>query len=172
MKLVGLLLIAMLFGLTVGAKTCTWTGGAGGAWTNAVNWGGTAPVSGDSLVFTGTKGLLTTNKFTSGTTFSNIVFDANAGSFTLNGNSFALTGTIANSNANLQTLGLPISCTTTAYVNTASGNITLNGSISGACRLYKLGSQTLTLGGNNSYTVGTTIGGSAQIIHSSTSWAG
>ena len=170
MKLVGLLLIAMLFGLTVGAKTCTWTGGAGGAWTNAVNWGGTAPVSGDSLVFTGTTGLLTTNKFTSGTTFSNIVFDANAGSFTLNGNSFALTGTIANSNANLQTLGLPISCTTTAYVNTASGNITLNGSISGACRLYKLGSQTLTLGGNNSYTVGTTIGGGILSISTDNSF--
>ena len=159
-KLLCLLLLATLFVPAVRAGVCTWTGGGGNNyWTNAANWGGTAPVSGDSLVFTGSTALITTNRFTTGTTFSNITFDASAGAFTLNGNSFALTGSIANNSASSQTLGLAFSCTTTAYVNTVNGNITINGIISGACRLYKQGSQTLTLGGNNSYSVGTTIAG-------------
>ena len=153
------LLLALLAGGSLRANTCVWTGSVDGYWTNAANWGGTAPVAGDTLVFTGSTALLTTNKYATGTAFSSITFDSNAGSFTLNGNSFALAGTITNNSANLQTLGLPISCTTTAYVNTASGNITINGVISGTCRLYKQGSQTLTLGGNNTYSVGTTIAG-------------
>ena len=34
------------------AATATWTGGgADNNWTNALNWGGTAPVAGDDLVF-------------------------------------------------------------------------------------------------------------------------
>ena len=165
LKLLFLLLLTAVFGASVRANICTWTGGGGNNyWTNAANWGGTAPVSGDSLVFAGSTSLLTTNRFTAGTTFSNVTFDASAGAFTLNGNSFALTGSIANNSTNLQTLGLPFSCTTTALVNTVSGNITINGVISGACRLYKQGSQTLTLGGNNTYSVGTTIGGGTLSI--------
>lgn len=160
MKLSGLILFALLSLLTARAGTCTWTGGGvNNYWTNAANWGGTAPVAGDSLVFTGITQLNTTNRFTAGTTFSNLTFDANAGAFILNGNSFALTGAIINNSANPQTLGLSFSCTSTALVNTVGGNITINGVISGNCRLLKLGDQTLTLGGNNTYTVGTTIGG-------------
>ena len=159
LKLLGLVLLTVIFVPAVRANICTWTGGGGNNyWTNAANWGGTAPVSGDSLVFAGSTALVTTNKFTS-TTFSNITFDASAGAFSLNGNSFTLTGSIINNSTSLQTLGLPISCTTTAYVNTVNGNITINGVISGGCRLYKQGSQTLTLGGNNTYSVGTTIAG-------------
>ena len=160
MKLASLILAVIFFILTASAGTCIWTGGGGNNdWTNAANWGGTAPVSGDSLIFTGSTQLITTNKFTAGTAFSNLTFDASASAFTLNGNSFALTGAIVNNSTSLQTLGLSFSCTSTALVNTASGNITVNGVISGNCRLYKQGDQTLTLGGNNSYTVGTTIGG-------------
>lgn len=159
-KLSALLLVALFPILTARAGICTWTGGGGNNyWTNAANWGGTAPVSGDSLVFTGSTRLLTTNRFAAGTTFSNLTFDADAGAFTLNGNSFALTGSIINNSTSLQTLGLSFSCSSTALVNTASGNITINGVISGNCRLFKQGDQTLTLAGNNSYTVGTTIGG-------------
>jgi len=159
-KLASLILAVIFFILTASAGTCIWTGGGGNNdWTNAANWGGTAPVSGDSLIFTGSTQLITTNKFTAGTSFSNLTFDASASAFTLNGNSFALTGTIVNNSTSLQTLGLSFSCTSTALVNTASGNIAINGVISGNCRLYKQGDQTLTLGGNNSYTVGTTIGG-------------
>jgi len=160
LKLIGLLLLAALFVPAVRAGVCTWTGvGGNNYWTNAANWGGTAPVSGDSLVFAGSTALVTTNKFTAGTIFSNITFDASAGAFSLSGSNFTLTGSIINNSTSLQTLGLPISCTTTAYVNTVNGNITINGVISGGCRLYKQGSQTLTLGGNNTYSVGTTIAG-------------
>ncbi len=165
MKLAVLMLCTQLPILASGANICVWTGGAGnGATTNAANWGGTAPVSGDSLVFAGTTGLNVTNRFTAGTTFSNITFDATAGAFVLSGNSFVLTGAIVNNSASLQTLGLAFSCTTTALVNTATGNITINGAISGSCRLYKTGTQTLTLGGNNSYSVGTTIAGGTLSI--------
>jgi len=155
-----LTLLVVLPGSTAQADTHTWNGGGGdNKWNTAANWGGTAPASGDSLVFDGTSRLTPSNNFTAGTTFSNITFNGGAGAFTLSGNSFALAGEIANNGANLQTLGLGFSSSSTGYVNTASGDITVNGVISGACVLYKRGDGKLTLTGNNTYSVGTTIGG-------------
>jgi autotransporter-associated beta strand protein len=155
-----LTLLIVLLSITVQADTHTWTGGGGdNNWNTAANWGGTAPGSGDSLVFGGTSRLAPNNNFAAGTTFSNITFSGSAGAFTLTGRSFALAGEIVNNSTNLQTLGLGFSSSSTGYVNTASGDITVNGVISGACMLYKRGEKKLTLTGNNTYSVGTTIGG-------------
>jgi fibronectin-binding autotransporter adhesin len=155
-----LTLLIALPGIIAQADTHTWNGGGGdNNWNTAANWGGTAPVAGDSLVFGGTNRLTPSNNFTAGTTFSNITFNSSAGAFTISGNSFALNGEIVNNSTNLQTLGLGFSSTSTGIVNTASGDITVNGVIGGACVLYKRGDGKLTLTGNNTYSIGTTIGG-------------
>ena len=52
MKKLSLLLFVMFFTVaTCFAATRTWTNASGGAWTTAANWGGTAPIAGDVVVF-------------------------------------------------------------------------------------------------------------------------
>ncbi|MEP7158805.1 MAG: S8 family serine peptidase, partial [Chloroflexota bacterium] len=72
------------------ASTATWTGGGSdNNWTTAANWGGTAPVAGDDLVFPGGAARLTnTNDFTAGTSFNSITLSGTG--YTLSGNSVAL----------------------------------------------------------------------------------
>jgi autotransporter-associated beta strand protein len=125
--------------------------------------GGTAPAAGDSLVFDGSTRPISTNNFAANTTFSNITFNIGAGAFTLKGNAFALAGEIVNNSASLQTLSLGLTSSSTCSVNIASGDITVSGVITGACMLYKRGDAKLTLSGNNSYSVGTTIGGGTLV---------
>ncbi len=166
-----LVALVMLCGAGTGhADTHTWTGGGGNnKWGTAGNWAeGVPPVSGDSLIFDGNAGLIASNTITAGTAFSNITFSGSAGAFTLKGNSFALIGEIANNSPNLQVLALNFSSSSTAMINTASGDITASNVISGACVLYKRGDGKLTLVGNNSYTVGTTIAGGTLSVNRDT----
>ena len=167
---VALVLLA-LPGAAAPAAIRTWTGGAGNnSWTSSANWGGTAPVAGDALVFSGTTRLTPSNNFAAGTSFAGITFNSTSGIFTLYGNSVALTAEVANNSTNLQTLNLGFSSSSTCSVNTASGDITANGVISGSCVLYKRGAGKLTLGGNNTYSVGTTIAeGTLSISRDNTS---
>jgi fibronectin-binding autotransporter adhesin len=46
-----LFLVALLLQLEVNAAVRTWSAPGGGSWTDASNWGGTAPVNTDSVVF-------------------------------------------------------------------------------------------------------------------------
>ena len=74
----------------VAAASRTWTGGgADNNWTTAANWGGTAPVAGDDLVFpNGAARLSNTNNFAAGTSFRSITISGTG--YTLSGNSVAL----------------------------------------------------------------------------------
>ena len=122
------------------AATDTWTGaGADGNWTNPLNWGGTAPVAGDNLVFSGATRLTTTNNFPAGTLFNSITFDSTAGNFSLGGNAMLLggsaNGSIVNNSTNTETLtlGLTLSNLTASplfggnhFINAAAGTIALN----------------------------------------------
>ena len=66
--------------LPAAAATVTWTGnGADDNWSTGANWGGTAPVAGDALVFAGTTRLTPNNDLTASTSFSSITFNAGAG---------------------------------------------------------------------------------------------
>ena len=100
-KLIFLAVVSTLLGLSplAHAATRTWDGGgADNLWTNAANWGGTAPIAGDNLVFPGTApadSLASTNNFANGTTFGSITItganaDTCAGTTTVNGGTLLL----------------------------------------------------------------------------------
>src|SRR6478736_917109 len=77
------------------AATNTWTGGSGTGdnWTDAANWGGTAPSANDRLFFDDGSGLRTTpnNDYAAGTIFNQIEFNGSTAAFTLFGNAIILT---------------------------------------------------------------------------------
>src|SRR5579872_1715590 len=76
---------------TAFAATQTWTGTTSGSWSVASNWGGTAPLPGDDLVFPAAgANQSTTNDLPSGLPFNSITLSG--GSYTLGGNSITLSG--------------------------------------------------------------------------------
>ena len=155
------------------AANRTWDGGGtGDVWSSNANWNGNSALStGDALIFAGTVKLSNTNDLAS-FSFPSITFDATAGAFILGGNSFTLTGGITNNSTSLQTIGNDIILSSTTHtINTASGNITLSGIISGTgAALTKSGSGILILSSGNTYTGATTIsGGILQLGNGGTS---
>ncbi|HEY8990637.1 MAG TPA: autotransporter-associated beta strand repeat-containing protein [Luteolibacter sp.] len=152
-------LSSLLVPLSASAATRTWdgTGNTNANWSTKQNWGSTDLANGDALVFGGTNRLTNTNDFT-GFSFAGITFNNTAGAFVIGGNSFTLTGNITNNDADLQTINNAITLSGARAVNTASGNITLGGNLSGTgASLTKTGTGTLTLSGANTYTGGTIL---------------
>jgi fibronectin-binding autotransporter adhesin len=145
-----------------------------GLWSDGANWAGAlAPSNTSSIVFAGASGGVSTNDSQvndiSGLTFSNT-----AGSYTINGSAFTngVSGVVNNS-ASAQTVNNDITLGGAQIFNAAAGDLTfggavdnngnllnvtgagntaLNGAVSGSGGLTKLGSGSLTLGGNNSFT--------------------
>ena len=147
------------------AASYTWDGGgADGNWTTAANWVGDAAPTGattNDLIFAGTTRTSTTDNFAVGTDFRNLTFESNAGTFTLAGSSrLDPFGSITNLSASLQTISLPVQLSTlnsSHAVDSGSGaGMTISGVISSltGASLKKLGSSTLTLSGNNSFSGG------------------
>jgi autotransporter-associated beta strand protein len=157
----GASVIFLSLGAPATAATVTWSGGGGDSnWNTALNWGGTAPVAADSLIFAGTTRVAAVNNITANTSFASIAFSAGASAFTLSGNSIALNAAkIINSSANLQTINTAIATSTTlGLVNTTTGGTTIGGIISGAgaMTVNNTGTGVTTLSGANTYTGTTT----------------
>lgn len=149
------------------AQTLTWSGaGESDLWSAANNWGGIAPVGGESLIFAGTTRCTNVNDLASGTAVAGITFSTDAGAFSLSGASIALNGTVVNSSARMPLINLDMALSATRTVNTLSNNVTLAGSISGSGGLIKTGGNTLYLSGSNTYEGVTTVNsGAIRVSH-------
>lgn len=119
-----------------------WTGeGTDGNWSTAANWGGTAPVENDALVFSGSSRLANINDLAADLRLNGLTFITGAGAFNLSGNRIALGGDITNKSTTLQTVGLSLTLQqdTAFMVTAATGNLTVTGTVSGAYGLTKKG---------------------------------
>lgn len=138
----------------------TWTRSANGDgfWTNAANWGGTAPVNSDALFFTGTNGLVSTNNFPTTNAYTGLTFNAGSGPFTLKGTGIALTGGITNNSTLFQTNNLDLQAGNLVVSVANAGTLILNGVVASTNgSLTKVGAGTVVLNGLNTYPEGTTI---------------
>ena len=145
--------------LNTSAATRTWCGGGEfNDWLDPTNWD-VAPGTSDSLQFSGNLTTTANNNYADNIQFNGVTFTSDAGAFTLTGNAFTLAGNIVNNSSNLQTISTPVVLAPGARtVNTASADITLSGSISGAGSLVKTGAYKLTLSGSSvSVGGGTTV---------------
>ncbi len=124
-------------------------------WSDAANWILAAPLGGN-LIFAGNTGATTFNNIAADTSFTGITFTNTAAPFTLSGNRITLSGDVINHDTDLQTLNLDMILSPTRTFNTASGNLTVGGILSGTGGFIKSGPGTLTLTAANTYS-GTTV---------------
>ena len=163
------------------AAVKTWTGTTNANWATGTNWGGSVPVTADSLVFTSATGAggltLSDNLMTPGTfSIAGVTFNAGSGAYTINPatpgtNGFTLTGNVLNSSTNLQTINSLITTTAvrTFTMTTGGGNITLGGEISGTGGgILTAGGGTLSLSGANTFTGTTSIAAGTLVLDYST----
>lgn len=137
-----------------------WTGlGSDNNWSTDANWNLKAPVAYDILQFAGTTRSTPFNDLTIDTPFNGIAFNAGATAFQLNGNRFVLNSDdITNNSNNTQQINTDLVLGSNAgTVNCATSAVLLRGTISGSGSLTKLGTPTLSLSGNNSYTGNTYV---------------
>lgn len=136
--------------ITLSAADRTWNGGGDqSSWSDAANWGGTAPVANDNLFFDGSVGLNNYNDIAANTTFGGITFNTGASAFTMAGNAITLGGGITNSSSVLQDMqfNMALSAARTVY---AGGDVSIDGSVNSTSSKYplvKYGPGTLTIGG-------------------------
>ena len=132
-----------------------WNGNAGdNKWKTAGNWlGGTAPVSGDSLFFSGNIGAVNTNDFTTGTAFNGLNFNG-PGAFVLWGNTVGLNGNVTNNQiATAETINLPLTLNFAPTIDVVSnGVLSINRPISGNFGVTQTSAGQLTLTATNTFT--------------------
>ncbi len=153
--------IVLMMGVSVTVAAfaqSTWTGGGSDAnWTSADNWGGTAPVAGDTLLFGGTLQLANTNDFAAGMLFSGITLNSSAGAFVFSGNGLTLGGDIVNLSANAATFALPLAVDVMRTINTSAGDLMFSNAISGEGGITKRGTKAATFAASNSYAGATSV---------------
>ena len=143
----------------------TWTGGSGAGgndlWSNGANWqSGTAPVTGDFVIFAGST-RPTPDMDIDSMSVGQITFNTGAGSFNLGstgGKTLSLAGNIIQNSANSQTLSLPLSLGISPTITNA-GPLVISGEVSGINGYTKTGAGTLTISGGsaNLYSGATTV---------------
>ncbi|MGC8641639.1 MAG: beta strand repeat-containing protein, partial [Isosphaeraceae bacterium] len=135
----------------------TWTGGGTTTnWSDASNWGGTAPVAGDDLVFPSVTNETANNDFTAGTSFNSITISGSG--YSLTGNAIALTGGItASFSSGSSTDNIATALGNGSVSVSAGGELIQGGAVSGSAGLALTGGGTLFLTSSSSYTGTTTV---------------
>jgi fibronectin-binding autotransporter adhesin len=181
---------------TAGSATRTWTGTTSVNWSVGTNWGGTAPVGGDLIVFGANSNVSNTNDILAGTSFGSFTISS-ARTWIFGGNSLTLTaGATAYANnaaSRIITINFPIvfstaaptmttvaggttTLGTTATINnggllltvSSAGTTTLGGVISGAGGLTKSGAGALTISGANLFSGPVTLSAGTLNINTAT----
>ncbi|HEU5070962.1 MAG TPA: LamG-like jellyroll fold domain-containing protein [Verrucomicrobiae bacterium] len=149
-------------------KTFVWNGaGADNHWSTVENWTATnAPAYDDVVIFAGNT--QTTVNLDAGSYVGSLTFSNNAGSYNLTNaaNTLGLNGGLTNNSASAQTINVPVTLSTTQPINAAvgnlifgqninnngntvtfagSGDITLNGMLTGSGGVVQTGTGTLTI---------------------------
>ena len=100
-----------------------------GNWSLAVNWGGSIPTTNDVLIF-GTSGIVAhNNDLTANLVINGIAFNPGASTFTIAGNAVNLNGSITNSSAVPQSIGIPLGLQVTNVIISGGASISLGGKI-------------------------------------------
>jgi hypothetical protein len=111
---------------------CLWKGGSGD-WAAAANWGGTRPVAGNYLVFTGPGGVVNNNlpALTSGSgTVYSLSFATNAaGSYSLGGNPISLRAGVTNLSSHPQEIGNNLTLLSPQTFSAATAPLRITGHI-------------------------------------------
>ena len=162
--------------LTIIVSNDVWNGnGANDNFSTALNWTNQlAPgYVGDSLEFAGTTRL--TPNMDNNYTVSSLLFDSNAGGFTIgtaSSSTLTLAGGLINNSVNPQTLNVPIALSAVQTINAAAGNIALGGVISGSGGITKTGNAALTLSATGNSLTGnvSVLGGTLNITGGSTAF--
>jgi autotransporter-associated beta strand protein len=119
-----------------------------------------------NLIFAGTVRPNPNNNYAAASNFGSITFASAAGSFTLDGNSITLNGNVTNNSSNLQTINPPMILSSgTHSFNAASGNLSVDGLLSGGGNLEKTGNNVLTLNGTNTYSGTTQVSTGTLVIN-------
>ncbi len=135
--------------------TSTWNGGSGNNnWSTASNWN-SAPSDGSNLIFAGTTRLSNSNDTLSN--IGSITFDNTAGSFALSGNALTISGGVTNNSTNAQTIGLNLTLGAAQQFNSASGNLTVNGTIA-------IGGNALTVTGASNTALAGVVSGTGGLV--------
>jgi uncharacterized repeat protein (TIGR01451 family) len=130
------------------AATRTWTGAGGdGNWSTAANWGGTAPLAGDDLLFPDGAARMTTNSndLSWWTSFNSISFTGPAGGYNLAGNGISLAAGITAANGATNTISLDVRIAPSQTFNVSGAGA---GTLNFAGTIW-LDHSTLTLAGPN-----------------------
>jgi len=142
----GLLSIACAASVvTAHAQTpITWDGlGSTSNWSDYNNWGGSfIPGAGSQIHFAGTVDLTPNNDLSlvSSQAANSIIFDSNAGAYTLGGNTIALTNGITNNSGVAQTINMPVVLAGNQTWTPASGNLIISSTVNlGGCALTVAG---------------------------------
>lgn len=144
---------SVLVSMVALATERTWNGGGGDAyWTSAANWGGTAPLAGDALLFSGAVKLVNTNDWDAGTSFSGITFNSGSGAFILDGHAITLDGNISNLSTTAKTINLPMTLSADRTLYGVTAAMTVNSVLSGPGGLCaNITNGTLTLTASNAF---------------------
>ncbi len=138
------------------AAVRTWTGTTSSSWSDASNWGGTAPATGDDLVFpAGASNLSSVNDLTENTIFNSITLSGSG--YNLSGNPLILGQGLAgitdsaSSGGNTISLDMRLDVTRDIFVTNTSEVLTISGRIGGVGGINKEGTGKLVLSGANTY---------------------